>query len=314
MSQSDLAHQPVLFDEVLEALAIKPDGVYVDGTFGRGGHAAAILQQLGENGRLLVMDKDPQAIASAKQAYADDARVTIIHDDYAHMLQQLDRRDLRQLVDGVLLDLGVSSPQLDDASRGFSFQHNGPLDMRMNPEQGISAAQWIMTASEKEIATVLWELGEERFSRRIARRIVDFRQQQPISDTATLAGLISECVPKGKQHKHPATRSFQAIRIRVNEELEHIQSLLGDIFEVLKIGGRLLVISFHSLEDRLVKRFFKKHSTPPALPRGLPLRDSEIAVTVRLRSIGKAVRASAQEVALNPRARSAVLRIAERVA
>ncbi len=314
MSQSDLAHQPVLFDEVLEALAIKPDGVYVDGTFGRGGHAAAILQQLGENGRLLVMDKDPQAIASAKQAYADDARVTIIHDDYAHMLQQLDRRDLRQLVDGVLLDLGVSSPQLDDASRGFSFQHNGPLDMRMNPEQGISAAQWIMTASEKEIATVLWELGEERFSRRIARRIVDFRQQQPISDTATLAGLISECVPKGKQHKHPATRSFQAIRIRVNEELEHIQSLLGDIFEVLKIGGRLLVISFHSLEDRLVKRFFKKHSTPPALPRGLPLRDSEIAVTVRLRTIGKAVRASAREVALNPRARSAVLRIAERVA
>ncbi len=314
MSQADFSHQPVLFGEVLDALAIKPDGVYVDGTFGRGGHAGAILQQLGADGRLLVMDKDPQAIASAQQAYADDARVTIIHDDYAHMLQQLDRLDLRQLVDGVLLDLGVSSPQLDDASRGFSFQQNGPLDMRMNPEQGLSAAQWIMTASEKEIATVLWELGEERFSRRIARRIIEFRQQQPINDTATLASLISECVPKGKQHKHPATRSFQAIRIRINEELEQIQQLLNDIFEVLKIGGRLLVISFHSLEDRLVKRFFKKHSTPQALPRGLPLRDSEIPVTVRLRTIGKAIKAGAQEVAVNPRARSAVLRIAERVA
>ena len=314
MSQSELSHQPVLFHEVLEALAIKPDGVYVDGTFGRGGHAAAILQRLNEHGRLLVMDKDPEAIATAQQAYADDARVTVLHDDYAHMLDQLDQRGLRQLVDGVLLDLGVSSPQLDDASRGFSFQHNGPLDMRMNPQQGMSAAEWIMTASEKEIAAVLWELGEERFSRRIARRIVDYRQQQPINDTATLANLISECVPKAKQHKHPATRSFQAIRIRVNEELEHIQHLLNDIFEVLKIGGRLLVISFHSLEDRLIKRFFKQHSTAPALPRGLPLRDSEIPVSVRLRTIGKAIKAGAEEVAVNPRARSAVLRIAERVA
>ncbi len=314
MTGAELTHQPVLFDEVLEALAIRPDGVYVDGTYGRGGHAAAILQRLDQHGRLLVMDKDPQAIACAREAHGADARVTIIHDDYAQMLAHLERRGLRQLVDGVLLDLGVSSPQLDDAGRGFSFQHNGPLDMRMNPGQGMSAAEWLTSASEKEIASVLWELGEERFSKRIARRIVEYRQQQPITDTATLAALISDCVPAGKQRKHPATRSFQAIRIRVNQELEHIQRVLDDIFEVLKIGGRLLVISFHSLEDRLVKRFFKKHSSSPVLPRGLPLRDSEIPVTARLRTIGKAIRAGAQEVAVNPRARSAVLRIAERIA
>jgi 16S rRNA (cytosine1402-N4)-methyltransferase len=217
-------------------------------------------------------------------------------------------------VDAVLLDLGVSSPQLDDATRGFSFQKNGPLDMRMNPLQGESAAGWLAHASEKEISTVLWELGEERFARRIARKIVEARQLQDIDDTKTLSDLISGCVPRPKNKKHPATRSFQAIRIYINQELTYIGRLLDSIFDVLKIGGRLLVISFHSLEDRLVKRFFRLHSSKPKIPRGLPVRDEELMSGIRLRLIGKAIRAGAQELSLNPRARSAVLRVAERTA
>ena len=242
-----------------------------------------------------------------------DSRFESIHGSFAELRQELEQRGLMGKLDGVLLDLGVSSPQLDDPERGFSFLHDGPLDMRMNPAQGISASAWLMSAKEKEIADVLWELGEERFSRRIASRIVQFREQQPILDTATLARIISECVPAYKEKKHPATRSFQAIRIKVNQELEHIEQVLAQIFEVLKIGGRLLVISFHSLEDRLVKRFVKKQSTAPAIPRGLPVRDSDIAVTVRLRSIGKAVKATVEEIKQNARSRSAVLRVAERV-
>ena len=298
---------------MLEGLNVQPNGVYVDGTFGRGGHAAAILQRLGEHGRLVVMDKDPQAIAHARKLHGEDARVTIIHDDYSQMAARIDELGLREQVDGVLLDLGVSSPQLDDATRGFSFSHNGPLDMRMNPEQGQSAAEWLMNASEKEIADVLWQFGEERFSRRIARKIVEYRKQQSLTDTATLAGLIAECVPAHKEKKHPATRSFQAIRIKVNAELEHIEQVLENIFDVLKIGGRVLVISFHSLEDRLVKRFFKQHSTPPKMPRGLPLRQDQMNLKMRLRSIGKAIKAGADEIKHNARSRSAVLRIAERL-
>lgn len=313
MSPAEFSHQPVLFHEVLDAMQVKPDGVYVDGTFGRGGHAAAILALLSDKGRLIVMDKDPQAISCAQDQLSDDKRVTIIHDDYAYMKKHIELQGLKNLVDGVLLDLGVSSPQLDDASRGFSFQHNGPLDMRMNTAEGESAAQWIMRASEKEISDVLWQLGEERFSRRIARKVVEYRQLQSIHDTATLASIISGCVPSGKEKKHPATRSFQAIRIKINQELDHVQHVLNDIFDVLKIGGRVLVISFHSLEDRLVKRFFKKHSMDAVLPRGLPLRDVDIVSTIRLRTIGKAIKAGAKEIELNPRSRSAVLRIAERV-
>jgi len=312
MSQKVFSHHPVLFHEVLDLMAVKPDGVYVDGTFGRGGHAAALLEQLSEKGRLVVMDKDPQAVSFARQQHSGDARVTIIHDDYSQMANRIKQLGLKQHVDGVLLDLGVSSPQLDDAGRGFSFQQNGPLDMRMNPDQGVSASEWLMTATEKEIADVLWQLGEERFSRRIARKIIEFRQQQVISDTATLVNIISDCVPAHKEKKHPATRSFQAIRMKVNQELDHIHQVLEGIFDVLKIGGRLLVISFHSLEDRLVKRFFKKHSTEPSLPKGLPVRQSDIPVTTRLRCIGKAVKATAQEIKQNSRSRSAVLRIAER--
>jgi len=308
------SHAPVLQQEVIDGLAIRPDGNYVDGTYGRGGHARSILAALGDQGRLIVMDRDPQAIADARESFGTDRRVTIIHDDYANMQAQIAELDLQEKIDGVLLDLGVSSPQLDDARRGFSFQHNGPLDMRMNPESGQSAADWLRQADEAEIAKVLWEYGEERLSRRIARKIVDVRATAAIEDTATLARLISDIVPRPKNNRHPATRSFQAIRIHINQELSQIQHLLESVFGILRIGGRLLVISFHSLEDRLVKRFFKAHSTRAKLPRGLPLRDSELDSVIPLRLIGKAIMAGARELSANPRARSAVLRIAERAA
>jgi len=309
-----LNHAPVMLNEVIQHLNINPDGVYVDGTYGRGGHAQSILSQLGSKGRLIVMDKDPQAIEAARLAMGDDGRVSIFHDDFSQLAKQLIAMGLLHEVDGVLLDLGVSSPQLDDASRGFSFQKNGPLDMRMNPLQGKSAAEWLRDADEKEISTVLWELGEERFSRRIARKIVETRQVQDIEDTKTLSDLICSCVPQPRNKKHPATRSFQAIRIHVNQELTDIGRLLDSIFDILKIGGRLLVISFHSLEDRLVKRFFRFHSSKPKIPRGLPIRDKDLLSNIRLQLIGKVIRAGALELSLNPRARSAVLRVAERTA
>ncbi len=306
------AHAPVLHDEVIDALAVKPRGRYVDGTYGRGGHARSILAALDQDGSLIVMDRDPQAIADARVSLGADGRVTIIHDDYANLYARIAELGLLEQVDGILLDLGVSSPQLDDARRGFSFQHNGPLDMRMNPEQGESAAEWLKHADEAEIARVLWEYGEERHSRRIARKLVEVRQSRPIEDTATLASIISAMMPRPKNNKHPATRSFQAIRIHINQELAQIQQLLETVIDILKIGGRLLVISFHSLEDRLIKRFIKAQSTRPKIPRGLPLRDSEIDSRVRLRSCGKAIRAGASELSTNPRARSAILRVAER--
>ena len=311
MNQS---HAPVMQQEVIDGLAIRPDGNYVDGTYGRGGHARSILAALGENGRLIVMDRDPQAIADARELLGSDHRVTIIHDEYANMPSHIADLDLLERIDGILLDLGVSSPQLDDATRGFSFQHKGPLDMRMNPESGQSAAEWLGQADEAEIARVLWEYGEERYSRRIAKKIVEQRASKPIEDTATLAALISAIVPRPKNNRHPATRSFQAIRIHVNQELTQIQRLLESVLGILRIGGRLLVISFHSLEDRLVKRFFKANSSRARLPRGLPLRDSELDSVVPLKLVGRAVRAGARELAANPRARSAVLRIAERAA
>jgi len=307
-------HAPVLHAEVLAALEIRPDGRYVDGTYGRGGHAHSILSALGEQGRLIVMDRDPQAIADARETMGSDRRVTIIHDDYANMRAQIAALNLLEQIDGILLDLGVSSPQIDDAARGFSFQQNGPLDMRMNPEQGESAAEWLARADEAEIARVLWEYGEERHSRRIAKKIVEARQSGKIEDTATLAALISEIVPRPKNNKHPATRSFQAVRIHINQELEQIQRLLESVLDILKIGGRLLVISFHSLEDRLVKRFFKAQSSRAKIPRGLPLRDNEIPSNIRFRLMTRGIKAGARELASNPRARSAVLRIAERAA
>lgn len=312
MTKPTLNHAPVLHAEVLAELRIQPDGLYIDGTYGRGGHAKSILSQLGEQGRLIVMDKDPEAIRSAQNALGDDHRVTILHDDYAQMSARLAELGLNEKIDGVLLDLGVSSPQLDDASRGFSFQKKGPLDMRMNPEKGESAAEWLSHAAEKEIARVLWEFGEERFSRRIARKIVETRDSQALEDTAGLSALIASCVPQRDLKKHPATRSFQAIRIHINHELDQVTQLLESIFEVLKVGGRLLIISFHSLEDRLVKRFFKAQSSAPKIPRGLPIRESQLTSNIRLKLIGKAIKAGAAELATNPRARSAVLRVAER--
>ncbi len=311
MSQS---HAPVLLQEVIDGLAIRPDGNYVDGTYGRGGHAHSILDALGDEGRLIVLDRDPEAIAAARDSLGADARVTIIHDEYANLPVHIAKLDLLQQIDGVLLDLGVSSPQLDDAGRGFSFQHHGPLDMRMNPQAGPSAADWLNHADEGEIARVLWEYGEERYSRRIAKKIVAQRALAPIEDTSTLAELIATSVPRPKNNRHPATRSFQAIRIHINQELMQIQRLLESILQVLRIGGRLLVISFHSLEDRIVKRFFKSNSQPEKVPRGLPLRDIDFESVVPLKLIGRALRARPGEVADNPRARSAVLRIAERAA
>ena len=308
------AHAPVMHDEVINALAIKPKGYYVDGTYGRGGHARSILAALDEDGRLIVMDRDPQAIADARERLGADNRVTIIHDDYANLHARIDDLDLLERIDGILLDLGVSSPQLDDAARGFSFQRNGPLDMRMNPEQGESAADWLQRADETEIAQVLWEYGEERHSRRIARKVVETRAAQAIEDTATLATLIAGVVPRPKNNRHPATRSFQAIRIHVNRELEQVQRFLDTVLDIIKIGGRLLVISFHSLEDRLVKRFIKAQSSAPRLPRGLPLRDSDIVTNIRVKPVGKAIHAGATELDNNPRARSAIMRIAERAA
>ncbi len=308
------AHVAVLLDAAIDGLAVNPAGRYVDGTYGRGGHARALLAALGDEGRLLVMDRDPSAIEAAREALGADPRVTIVHDEFGNLQHHLERLGWCEQTDGILLDLGVSSPQLDDPVRGFSFQQAGPLDMRMNPEQGESAADWLARAEVDEIARVLWEFGEERHARRIARRIDERRRSQRIDDTATLARLIAESVPRPKNNRHPATRSFQAIRIHINRELEQLQAFLEQAIELLRIGGRLVIISFHSLEDRLVKRFFRDQSTPARLPRGLPLRDDQLDRQVRLRLVGKAQRAAASETDANPRARSAVLRIAERAA
>lgn len=313
MSTAELSHAPVMHREVIEQMNIRADGLYVDGTYGRGGHARSILERLGEQGRLIVLDKDPEAIRSAQSSLGEDLRVRIVHDGYEHLPELLAELGLCEQVDGVLLDLGVSSPQLDDASRGFSFQKSGPLDMRMNPREGESAAEWLQNADESTIAKVLWEYGEERYSRRIARKIVETRAARPIRDTASLSSLIAGCIPHREQKKHPATRSFQAIRIYINRELEHLGELLEAIFSILKVGGRLLVISFHSLEDRIVKRFFKAQSSKPKVPRGLPLPESELISAIRMKVIGKAFRPGAKELDENPRARSAVLRVAERV-
>ncbi len=307
-------HVAVLLDAVIAGLAVNPAGRYVDGTYGRGGHARALLSALGEDGRLLVMDRDPSAIEAARAALGEDHRVTIVHDEFGNLKHHLERLGWCEQTDGILLDLGVSSPQLDDPARGFSFQQAGPLDMRMNPEQGESAAEWLARAEVDEIARVLWEYGEERYSRRIARRIEEHRREARIDDTATLARLIADSVPRPKNNRHPATRSFQAIRIHVNGELDQLQRFLEQAIDLLRIGGRLVIISFQSLEDRLVKRFFRDESTPVRPPRGLPLRDDQLDSTVRLRLVDKPQRADAGETGVNPRARSAVLRIAERAA
>jgi 16S rRNA (cytosine1402-N4)-methyltransferase len=296
-----------LFAQVMEGLRVRADGRYLDGTFGRGGHAGGVLQQLGPGGRLLVMDKDPEAIAEAERKFGTDARVLIHRGSFA----ELGAWDLaREGLDGVLFDLGVSSPQLDVAERGFSFAKDGPLDMRMDPDSGESAAQWLARADEREIADVLFTYGEERQSRRIARAIVQRRATQPIERTAQLADLIASVMPRGDSKIHPATRSFQAIRIFINRELADLEAGLDAAHACLKPGGRLAVISFHSLEDRIVKQFIARHAKAPPTNRRMPVV-AEFVPT--LRAIGDATKADTDELAANPRARSAVLRVAEKL-
>jgi 16S rRNA (cytosine1402-N4)-methyltransferase len=303
----DRGHRPVLLEEAIAALMVSADGTYVDGTFGRGGHATRILESLSPQGSLLALDQDPEAAAVAELICANDSRMRFRSTNFRALA------DCAALgsVQGVLLDLGVSSPQLDNPARGFSFSHDGPLDMRMDPEGGQSAADWLANVKEAELARVLKELGEERFARRIARAIVNARREGPIQRTAHLAEIISAANPKWEPNKHPATRSFQAIRLHINSELESLQDALSAALSVLAKGGRLVVISFHSLEDRIVKRFIRNASRGRQLPPGVPISFEEQQVS--LKPIGKAVMPSPTEVAANPRARSAVMRIAERI-
>ncbi|MGO3848061.1 MAG: 16S rRNA (cytosine(1402)-N(4))-methyltransferase RsmH [Pseudoalteromonas prydzensis] len=305
-------HISVLMDETIDALAIKPDGIYMDGTFGRGGHSGQILARLGEHGRLQAIDQDPQAIKSAEK-FADDSRFAIAHTRFSNLYEVAEQNDLLGKVDGILLDIGVSSPQLDDAERGFSFMKDGPLDMRMDPTSGRSAAQWLAEAELEDIVYVIKTYGEEKFGRRIAHKVLEVREHTPITTTKQLADLVDEAVPVKDKFKHPATRTFQAIRIYINSELEEIQTALQAALAVLKPGGRLVVISFHSLEDRIVKQFIKKQSKGAALPRGLPLTDAQINQNLTLKAVGKAIKPSQAEIDRNPRSRSSVLRVAQRL-
>jgi 16S rRNA (cytosine1402-N4)-methyltransferase len=305
-------HVPVLFDEALRALSISASGRYVDGTFGRGGHSGAILEQLGPDGRLLAIDKDPQAIAYAEKNFGGDKRFSIKHGSFAMLGQLAQQSGVAGEVNGLLLDLGISSPQVDDSERGFSFLRDGPLDMRMDTSSGISAAKWLAVADSRDIARVLKEYGDERFAKRIATAIVDARQEQPIVTTGQLAAIIEQACPTREREKHPATRSFQAIRIYINSELDDLRLCLDQSLDVLAPGGRLAVISFHSLEDRIVKRFIRDCERGNDFPAGLPVTQEQLQQ--KMKAVGKAIYPSAGEVASNTRARSAVLRVAERVA
>ena len=301
-------HQTVLLREAVDALVTDPAGFYVDGTFGRGGHSAEILARLAPEGRLLALDRDPVAVAVGRERFAGDPRFEIAQGPFSELGVRVQERGLQGRVCGILLDIGVSSPQLDEAERGFSFLRDGPLDMRMDPTRGESAAQWLARASEEEIARVLKEYGEERFARRIARAIVLRRAEQPFERTLDLAKVVSDANPAWEKGKNPATRPFQAIRIHVNDELGELARALERSVEVLAPGGRLAVISFHSLEDRMVKRFIRDHERGPVLPRHLPVPASALAP--KLRGVGKAIQPGAEEIEENPRARSAVLRVA----
>lgn len=305
-------HQTVLLNEAVDALAIKADGCYIDGTYGRGGHSAKILAQLGQYGRLIVIDKDPEAIKNAQDTYKNDDRVFVWQGSFGDFAQALAAAGVNGGANGLLLDLGVSSPQLDDAERGFSFMREGALDMRMDPDTGISAADWVRDSSEKEMAAVLWQYGEERFSRRIARKIVELRAEEPIVTTTQLASIIALAVPKREKGKHPATRSFQAIRIAINRELDDLQDCLQASLEHLSVNGRFVVISFHSLEDRIVKRFLQLQKRGPKLPRGLPVTVDHYQIKMKM--VGKPLKPSDDEITENQRSRSAIMRIGERIA
>jgi len=311
MIESRDEHQAVLVDEVLENLAIQPDGIYVDATFGRGGHAQAILDQLGSHGRLLAMDKDPDAIAYAEQYFAVDSRFTIQHGSFAELEPFLISQQVMGKINGILFDLGVSSPQLDNAERGFSFMRSGKLDMRMDYSQGVDAATWLATVDESVLANILWEYGEERFSRRIAKAIVAKRQIKAITTTEELAMIVSHAIPAWEKGKHPATRSFQAIRIAINHELDELHQGLAQSLNALRGGGRLLVISFHSLEDRIVKHFMLGQERADNFPAKLPIKHAALPQS-RFKRAGR-VRPSLGEISGNPRARSAILRIGEKL-
>jgi 16S rRNA (cytosine1402-N4)-methyltransferase len=303
----DLVHATVLLNEAVAALQVKPDGVYVDGTFGRGGHSRLILRQLGDQGRLIALDKDPAAVGVAQTI--SDGRFRIVHSGFEHLREVLRALEIEKL-DGVLLDLGVSSPQLDDAQRGFSFRFDAPLDMRMDTSRGETVAQWLSEVDEGLLAEVIGDYGEERFARKIARALVIARQESPILTTRQLSEIVAKNVHSREPGKNPATRTFQALRIYINRELEELESVLPQCMDSLKVGGRMAVISFHSLEDRIVKRFMRDMAQGDHLPRNLPIRAADIPQG-KLKLVGKAIHASAQELESNPRARSAVLRVAE---
>ena len=308
-----MEHLPVMYAEVLQHLAIKQDGIYLDCTFGRGGHSQGILNLLGQYGQLLAFDRDSDAINSDyAQAMLTDDRFKLKHSCFSELERIVKSANLVGKVDGILLDLGMSSPQLDNPERGFSFLRDGPLDMRMDGNAGVSAAQWLDTVDEKDLVKVLFDYGEEKFARRIARAIVEKRAESPITTTRQLAELIEDAVPVREKHKHPATRTFQAIRIEINRELEELKAVLQQSARVLRPGGRLVVISFHSLEDRIVKRFIRDESGAKYNPGKLPIKEVDIAKGI-LKRMGKALKADAQEISQNPRARSAIMRVAERV-
>ncbi len=314
---SSQSHFTVLLKEAVDGLAIIPDGIYIDGTFGRGGHSRFILSKLGQNGRLIGIDRDPRAIAEAQRI--QDPRFQIEHNTFSSIYQICEKENLIGKINGILLDLGVSSPQLDEAERGFSFMKDGPLDMRMDTTQGQSASEWLQNVSVEDLAWVLKTFGEERFAKRIAQAIVSFNQEArqnntpPLTRTLQLAQLIADAVPFKDKHKHPATRSFQAIRIYINAELDELEKVLQDALAVLAPEGRLSIISFHSLEDRMVKHFMRKQAKGIDIPKGLPIRESEIDRQQQLKVVGKAVKPTEEEIAQNPRSRSAVLRIGEKL-
>jgi len=307
-----MGHKPVMLDEVLRQLAIKPDGVYLDCTFGRGGHSQAILDRLAA-GRLLALDRDGEAIACGQASkLGQDSRFSLYHASFDRLLAIAGQAQVLEKVDGLLLDLGVSSPQLDSPQRGFSFLRDGPLDMRMDITAGPSASDWLLSVSEQDLVRALFDFGEERYARRIAKAIVMARVDTPIATTKQLADLIAAAVPVYDRHKHPATRSFQAIRIAVNQELAQLQAVLPQTLPVLKPGGRLVVMAFHSLEDRIVKRFINDEAGAKHDPGKLPVKQADIQKGA-LKKVGKAIKPDDAEMAANPRARSAVMRVAEKI-
>ena len=303
-------HKPVLLDEVIKALNIRSDGFYIDGTFGRGGHSREIIKRLGDKGRLLAFDKDPDAVMSVGVDLIQDERFEIIKGSFTMLMRYVKQHEIKKQVSGVLFDFGVSSPQLDDIKRGFSFRYDAPLDMRMNPTEGKSASEWLNKASEKEIADVIYKYGEERASRKISKAIIKIRKKTPIHRTKQLAEIICKAIPSNKQDIHPATKTFQAFRIYINHELDEIREVLPQATDVLCKGGRLAAISFHSLEDRIVKRFMRDQSKPKDQPLELPV--AQDYRDIKLKLVGKKIRSSEEEVSKNQRARSALLRVAER--